>query len=187
MKVIQVQVYDPFMDGVDDLPPRLELLVSDIDLNTPSFEEDTLGWNIKHYKRFLEFESLTGEEDEDEVAFNDDRVLNEPVFPVTVSVDAGMWLELYMRVSDVRRLLRKIGREYDCVPDPSFAREFLNVWQLIETDYRCAECVRDVQYRGLGGQIEKGRQVEVMSHIMRTLCKDHEREFNTRAAAFRKK
>src|SRR5699024_10118942 len=113
----KVQVYDPYMDGVDDMPLRLELLVSDIDLETPSFEEETLGWRIRHYKRFLEFESLRGEDDEDEVEFNDERILNEPVFPVTVSVDGGMWRELYMRVTEVRRLLRKLGRQYECVPD----------------------------------------------------------------------
>lgn len=187
MKVQRIQVYDPFIDGVEDMPLRIELLVTDLDLDEPSFEEDELGWNVKHYKRFLEFESMRGEDDTDEVDFNDERIINEPVFPVTVSVGANMWRELYMRVSDVRRLLRRIGRQYECVPDPTFARNFQNVWHIIDTDYLCVECVRDVQYRGLGGQIEKGRQVQVGKYLMRTLCKAHEEDFNERAAASRQR
>lgn len=185
MKIHKVQVYDPFMDGVDDLPIRLELLVSDVDLETPTFVEETLGWKVTHYRRFLEFESLRGEDDEDEVDFNEERILKEPVFPVTVSVEAGMWREVYMRVTEVRRILRKLGRQFECVPDPTFARHFLNVWHIIDTDYLCAECVRNVQHRGLGGQIHKGRQVQVDEHMLRTLCKEHESEFNKRAAASR--
>lgn len=187
MKIRKVQVYDPYMDGVDDMPLRLELLVSDVDLETPSFEEETMGWRVKHYKRFLEFESLHGEDDGDEVEFNDERILSEPVFPVTVSVDGGMWRELYMRVTEVRRLLRKLGRQHECIPDATFAREFLNVWHIIDTDYLCAQCVRDVQYRGLGGQIHKGRQVQVGKYLLRTLCEEHESEFNARAAAARQR
>lgn len=187
MIIHKAQVYDPFMDGVDDLPIRLELLVSDVDLDTPSFEENELGWNIKHYKRLMEFESLRGDDDSDEVDFNEERILKEPVFPVTVSVEAGMWRELYMRVGEIRRMFRKMGRQYDLIPDATFARDFLNVWQIIDTDYLCAECVRDVQFRGLGGQIHKGRQVQVGKYLLRTLCEDHEGDFNYRAAAARKK
>ncbi|MGF0227432.1 hypothetical protein ACQR3Q_16920 [Dietzia natronolimnaea] len=181
-------VHDPFMDGVEDQPLRLELVVRGIDLDEPSFEENSPGWRVRHFKRFLEFKSLSGESDEDEVAFNEERIINEPVFPVRVRLDTDQnWRELYMRVSETRRTLRKIGGQYECVPDPTFAREFKNVWQILETDYLCAECVRNVRYRGRQGQISRGRRVQVSKYLLRTLCENHESEFNLQAAASRQR
>lgn len=82
MQIKQLVVVDPFMVGLEERPLQLELVVTDIDLDNPSFEEETLGWKIRHFKRLLDFESLNGEDDDDEIVFNGERVLNEPVFPV---------------------------------------------------------------------------------------------------------
>ncbi|WP_132063765.1 hypothetical protein [Dietzia maris] len=181
-------MHDPFMDGVEDLPLRLELVVRGINLDEPSFEETSRGWKVRHFKRLLEFESLNGEDDENEVAFNEKRIVNDAVFPVRVRLDTDQnWRGLYMRVSDTRRILRKIGGRYECVPDPTFAREFMNVWQILDTDFLCAECVRNVRHRDQQGQISRGRRVQVSKYLLRTLCKSHESEFNSRAAASRQR
>lgn len=188
MQIKQLVVVDPFMVGLEERPLQLELVVTDIDLDNPSFEEETLGWKIRHFKRLLDFESLNGEDDDDEIVFNGERVLNEPVFPVRVRLAINQnWQDLYMRVSDVRRTLRKDCARYECVPDPAYAREFKNVWQILETEYLCAECVRNVRHRGRDGQIKKGRRVQVDKYLFRTLCQEYESEFNYRAAGSRQR
>lgn len=184
MKIIKAQVYDPFVDGVNNLPPRLELIVTDQDLENPSFTQVKYGWEIVHFGKFLEFDRNTDNlEYLDEGDFNDDMALDEPVFPVTVSVDGSMWTEMFMKVSKVRGILRSVNSEWECTPDPAYLQKHVNKWVLVNTDYVCQGCKR------LDGDAAatKGRRVQINANVTVTLCETHEAEHNERYATLRNK
>lgn len=182
MKLIKAQIYDPYLDGVNNLQPRLELILEDQDLTTPTHTETKYGWDVVHFGRFLEFDRTADSlEYIDEGDFNSDMVLNEPVFPVTVSVEGQMWTEMYMKVSKVRKILRRIGSTWECVPDPAFLQKHVHRWTLVNTDYVCQECKKlDGEKAGT-----KGRRVQINDNVTVTLCEAHETEHNHRVAAAR--
>lgn len=187
MKILKAQVYDPYLDGVTNLQPRLELIVTDQDLDNPTFSQTKYGWDIDHFGQFLEFDR-NGDAIEfiDEGDFNDDMALEEPVFPVTVSVDGSMWTEMYMKVGKVRSILRKTGSDWECMPDPVFLQKHVHKWCLVDTEYICQECAR-IDGPDDSGLVTatKGRRVQINDNVTVTLCKTHEGEFNARAAAAR--
>lgn len=186
MKIIKAQVYDPYLDGVTNLQPRLELIVTDLDLDTPTFSQVKYGWSIDHFGQFLEFDRNSDAlEYLDEGDFNDDTPLEEPVFPVTVSVDGSMWTEMYMKVSRVRTALRKIGSDWECAPDPAFLQKHVNKWVLVNTDYVCQECMKQDGVDAHMITATKGRRVQINDNVTVTLCETHEGEHNARAAAMR--
>lgn len=183
MKLIKAQVYDPYLDGVATIPPRLELIVDDQDFENPTYTEVKYGWEVVHFGRFLEFDRNSDTlEYIDEGDFNNDMVLNEPVFPVTVSLAGGMWSEMYMKVSKVRTILRKTGSAWECVPDPAFLQKHIHRWCLVNTDYVCQECKRQ---DGEHVAATKGRRVQLNESVTVTLCETHETEHNQRLAAAR--
>lgn len=185
MKLIKAQVYDPYQDGVHNLPPRLELIITDQDLDTPTYEQIKYGWRITHFGKFLEFDRNEDNlEYLDEGDFNDDMALDEPVFPVTITVDGKMWTEMYMKVSKVRTILRKIGSAWECVPDPAWLQKHVHKWTLLNTDYVCQECKRESGDSGMVAAT-KGRRVQINESVTVTLCETHENEHNERYAAMR--
>lgn len=187
MRIIKAQVYDPYLDGVATIPPRLELIVTEQDFDNPTHTEQRYGWEVAHFGKFLEFDRITDSlEYIDEGDFNDDMVLNEPVFPATVSMSGQMWSEMYMKVSKVRKLLRKIGSTWECVPDPIFLQKHIHRWTLINTDYVCQECKRiDKATNAEFESATKGRRVQINDAVAVTLCEKHETEHNQRLAAAR--
>lgn len=123
MRVIRAQVFDPiFHPGGAEHPPRLEIMVSGIDLDSPDAVDTAHDdWTVARYGEFYLFfhdrdlgerqvyDPETGEEHPvfHEGLFNVSGILTEPVFPVTVAVDIpGVpWRDLYAPVSLVRSWL----------------------------------------------------------------------------------
>lgn len=123
MKIIRAQVFDPmYHPGGAEHPPRLEIMVSGIDLDKPDHVQTAVDdWTVARYGEFYLFfhegelgertvrDTETGEEEQvfHDGEFNISGILTEPVFPVTVAVDIpGVpWRDLFAPVSLVREWL----------------------------------------------------------------------------------
>jgi hypothetical protein len=123
MEVIKAQVFDPLFhpDG-SVLPARIEVFVRGIDFNNADVKKNDRGWLIAKYGPFVQFwneidgigtlPDPTGDPT-DEIFFagqiNVENILDEPVAPVTVSVEGSMWREVFAPYSLVKGWLDQYG------------------------------------------------------------------------------
>lgn len=126
MRIIRAQVFDPiYHPGGTEHPPRIEILVSGLSIDKPDALTPEREWTVAHYGEFCLFfhegedgertvvDPASGEREQvmHEGLFNVSGVPDEPVFPVTVAVDAlGVpWRDLYAPVSRVRDWLAEFA------------------------------------------------------------------------------
>jgi hypothetical protein len=195
MKIIKASVFDPALsERHSELPARLELLVSDIDLIEPSFIDygsETTVFNYGPVMRIFNDADYWDSEDMEGNAANFNTLddCKEPVFPVTISEQGGMFLSYYMRVKRVKRILAKVQADhregYELLPDPTWAIEKKNGWYLQHSTRACVDCASVQAEAGLlrvdRFDVRRGRPIEVQPHRLACLCHVHESEFRREA------
>lgn len=192
MTIIQATVFDPALSGDETLQPRLNIL-TDFLYEEPINIYQNRDWIADEYDPFYGFTHKWDENIETDVGlFNTSRVLDEPLFPVTVSVGGDMWLEYYMKVSRVRKLLRRFtGEGQDCnavnptpwtlVLDDTAGLKGKLEYRLVNPSKACVRC-----FQKNGKYMFGIEEMQVAPGRLAWLCRTHRAEFNVKAAAERK-
>lgn len=152
MKILSMQVFDPiFHPNGTAIPPRIEMLVEEVDLDKPDLVQSFGEWIVEYHGEFILFYHsgelasryiIDGDGDEVETFFegnlNTRTHITMPVFPVTVATrdKAGGWREMFAPVSMVDSWLEKLRNEnanghWELQPSGTAARRGMILFELV--------------------------------------------------------
>lgn len=191
MRILKANVLDPALSGEEKLPARLELLVTDMP-DEATYTKIGDEFSVIHYGQLAKIYSDRpdwNDEDTEECAviYNNSDECESVVFPVTVSIEGGIWEVFYMRVKKIRPILSKylnvMELGYEILPDPTWAIERKVGWYLQHKSRACVRCASTliIEHEDddeeaelhLRNSVPKGDPVEVWPHRLACLCPRH--------------
>lgn len=207
MQIISLNIFDPALSGADmwNLPARVEMLVSGVDLDAPSYVDVGETFTVTHYGRLMSIFTDYPDWDEDDTErcaaqYNHLNPDADQVYPVTV-MQAGMehWRVYYVRVKRLQTWLASPQtnlkvRGWELLPDPTYVIDGWPGWYLQHRLRPCVACY--AQYAEMYGAPDTEREVrksvhtscslaKVEPHRMVALCQMHTAELNASRAARR--
>lgn len=201
MKVVRASAFDPALsDPKSTLPTRLEILVDDVDLESPTYADvDNPNFTVTHYGKLMKIFSELSDWDEDDTElcaaiYNTVSGSPHQVVPVTVATPTfSLWEVYYMRVDKVRALLALDPAVntpgYELLPDPTYIEQGKFGWYFQHKMRLCSQCYFDsLNYERLpGGDSPRVPKlctlVKVSAHRLTSMCQTHRRDYNSRMAA----